>query len=289
MAVLSRDAERGRAFALESGAPSARVHTDLADFVADPAIDLVIICSPDRLHFEHAMACIEAGKHVLLEKPMTTELAAAQKLVAAADEHGVQLATGFHLRFHDGHRALRDEVVDGVLGRVRHIRAVWAFSSYDDSNWRASATYGKWWSMGAVGAHCIDLARWFVDDEHEWEDFEVLVDESVWNGPHDETAIVAGRLSNGVTVEVLSSIQFGTYHRVELFGDAGIAVCDSTLGRAGAGSIAIGDRVVPFVVRSPFTAQLESLVASIAAGVPNLSDGRAGERNVADLLRVRDV
>jgi len=288
--VLSRDAARGRSFLDTYGAVGdARVHTSIDTFVADKAIDLAIICSPDRLHARHARACLENGKHVLLEKPMTTDLSDADDLIRIAKENRLVLGSGFHLRHHRGHQLLKERIESGAIGRIRHIRAIWAFSQYDDSNWRAQGALGKWWSLAAVGAHCIDLARWFTGDNRDWESFHALIDTGVWGGLHDETAVIAARLQSGITVETTSSIQFGTYHRVELFGDKSIAICDSTLGRVGGGVITIGDETLAFEPVSPFLSELEDVVRAITHGCEPKSDAEAGRRSVADLLLALDV
>jgi predicted dehydrogenase len=103
VAVLSRDKSRGKEFLRVHNQLDAEVYTTLEHFVADPKIDMVIICSPDGLHAQHATVCLGAGKHVLLEKPMATSLEEAKELVQLADGQRLILATGFHLRFHSGH------------------------------------------------------------------------------------------------------------------------------------------------------------------------------------------
>lgn len=285
-AVLSRNEARGKTFVQEH-APDAMIYTKLEDLTANPAVELVIITSPDFLHYEQARACLEAGKHVLLEKPMTLEAKQAEELVELAKAKGLVLAIGFHLRSHTGHRLLRDRIKEEI-GSIRHIRAIWAYTQTDDTNWRAKDEFTKWWSLSAVGSHCLDLARWFADDLNDWQQLRATIANNLWHGPHDETAIVAGQLSNGVTVEVVSSVQFGPYLRLEIFGDRGIALCDDTLGRNGTGAIRVNGQPLNFSPINPFVAQLQNIIEAIQNSTPLNAPAEAGVRSMKDLLEIKD-
>jgi predicted dehydrogenase len=183
---------------------------------------------------------------------------------------------------------LHQQVEQGVIGKLRHIRAIWAFSQYDDSNWRAKDDMTKWWSLSAVGSHCIDLTRWFAEDTDDWRHFAATIANNIWNGPHDETAVIAAQFASGPTVEVVSSVQFGSYNRLELFGDKGQAICEDIMGRAGAGEIRINGELLSFEVGSPFEGQLIDLVKCIEKGESPRADGTVGLRSVKDLLLAID-
>jgi 1,5-anhydro-D-fructose reductase (1,5-anhydro-D-mannitol-forming) len=284
VSVLSRDSKQGKDFLDKHSSPRGSVHTSLSDFVGDSRIDLAIICTPDGLHYEQAKACLEAGKHVLLEKPMALTVDEARELVYLAKDRNLKLAIGFHLRSHNGHIELRNKIENGVIGKLHHIRAIWAFSSYDDSNWRANDKMTKWWSLSAVGAHCLDQARWFANDIEEWKQYSAVTSNRTWNGPHDETAIISGQFSSGVTLEVTSSVQFGPYSRLELFGDKGFAVCSGTFGRDGTGRITIDEQLMDYVPVNPFNSQLQNIVQSIFSKEDLRADGSTGLRNVEDLI-----
>ena len=137
--VLSRDAQRGREFAVRHGAAAASaVHTDLDSLLADADLDAVLIASPDKVHAPQCIAAARAGKHVLMEKPMATDVAEAEAMVEACDEAGVTLAIAYHMRWHAGHRQLAAAVHTGRLGTLRHMRVQWTFLAGSDANWRAS-------------------------------------------------------------------------------------------------------------------------------------------------------
>ncbi len=283
VAVLSRDELCGRDF-MKKHFSSGAVYTSIDQFVTDTAINLVIICSPDVLHYEQAKACLEAGKHVLVEKPMTTDVDQATELEELAKQNDLVLQTGFHLRHHAGHAKLKQQIDAGTIGAIKHIRAIWAFPMADDSNWRAKDTMTNWWSLSAVGSHCIDLARWISGDMDDWKQFSPVTNADTWRGPHDETAMLSAQLASGPTVEVTSSVLFGPYTRLEVFGDKGRAVCAGTFNRNGDGRVTINDDELAYDSESPFKRQLQHVATAIASRV-NDSNGRTGLRSIQDLSK----
>ncbi|MBT6273309.1 MAG: Gfo/Idh/MocA family oxidoreductase, partial [Chromatiales bacterium] len=112
--VYSRDQGRAEAFARTHGAASATPAYDNLDaLLSDDELDAVLIASPDKLHAPQTIAAVKAGKHVLTEKPMTTDAASAEAMVDAASSAGVKLGVAYHLRWHAGHRALHEAAAAG--------------------------------------------------------------------------------------------------------------------------------------------------------------------------------
>jgi predicted dehydrogenase len=180
-------------------------------------------------------------------------------------------------------------IQEGKIGKLRHIRIVWAFPQKDDSRWVAKDELARWWSLAAVGSHCIDLARWFASDMHDWKQFKSVINNNKWNGPHDETAVIAGQFSSGPTIEIASSVQFGPYKRVELFGDKGMAICEDTLGRLGSGDVFVNGNQLKFNPISPFIGQLTDFTSSMASNKRPRAGGLVGLRNLEDLFLVSEM
>jgi predicted dehydrogenase len=88
-----------------------------------PAIDAVAVCTPNYLHAEHSIAALEAGKHVLVEKPMATSLADARRMAAVAQANRRQLVIGFQHRFDPKVRMIRKQIESGAFGRILYVRA----------------------------------------------------------------------------------------------------------------------------------------------------------------------
>lgn len=114
VSVMSTSAERGRAYAAEHGI--AQSTTDLEALLGS-GIDAVYISTTNELHRDQALAAIRAGKHVLCEKPLAIRIEDARDMVKAAHEAGVVFATNHHLRNAASHRAMRDAVASGRIGK----------------------------------------------------------------------------------------------------------------------------------------------------------------------------
>lgn len=288
--VLSRDGVRATAFAQKHGAQAkGAVHTDITSFLADPDLDAVIITSPDNLHAEHIIACAKAGKHVLAEKPLTVTRQQAHDVVAVCDAANVRLGTGFHLRWHAGHRLLHDLVCNQKkLGTLRHMRLLWTWLAHDNTNWRAHADVGTWWGLAGTGSHCFDMMHWFANGEHgPIVERKSVISRNVWQGPHDETAIVSLRYESGLTVDVTTSVLFDASTRFELYGDQGCAIGDGTLqGTVGKGDgiIRVKGTALDYTPVIPHRAQIEGFVAAIRKSIEPNASGRDGQRVVNDLV-----
>lgn len=285
--VLSRSVERGSDFACRHGLQApVPVHTDLERLLADPELDGVIIATPDRLHEPQALAAARAGKHILLEKPMATDPAGCDRIMEACDAHGVTLAMAYHHRWHNGHRTVREKLLQGSIGKLRHMRVHWTFRAADDSNWRSAPETGRWWALAANGTHCLDLIRWFMrPTEGELTDVRTLISRAKFNSPHDETSLVMLRFESGATAEICVSVQFASDPRVEIYGDKGWVRMEGTLGRHGAGQISVSGEPFPFVVQNPFLGELDDWMRAARDGRPAEVDGREGRENVAWLLK----
>jgi len=199
---------------------------------------------------------------------------------------GVRLAVGYHLRWHAGHRRLISEIRSGGIGRLRHMRVLWTFKAKDARNWRAGEEVGRWWSLAAVGTHCLDLIRWvMVPDCGEIVSVASTVSRGFWKGPHDETAVVSLRFQSGATAELCSSVLFESPYRAEIYGDSGYALCDGTLGPRGTGAIRINDQLLDFNPVNPYAGEIGDFADSILHNRAPEVDGVEGARNVAVLVQ----
>lgn len=276
--VVSRDKSRAEDFARRHGAKSPTpAHTTIADLLADKELDAVIIATPDGLHAEHAIAAARAGKHVFVEKPMATSVAACQQMIAECKKAGVALAVGYHLRFHAGHRLLLEKIKAGELGDLKHIELTWTLKA-DPSDWRNQKDSGRWWSLGATGTHGIDFVRWLTGSTPRTLTSEITTAE-LGNG-HDETARIKLSFDGDVTAEVLSSVKLVAPRTIKIEGTKGTALCDGTLGPWGKGTITIDDVPLQFTPSCPYAAELADFVRAAVEGSTPESDGRNGLTNV---------
>ena len=155
VAVGSRDRARGDAFAAEHGIE--RVHGSYEDLLADPDVEAVYIPLPNTLHVPWSVKALEAGKHVLCEKPLTRRVADAEAAFDAADRAGRLLMEGFMWRYHPQTESLVR--LAGEIGPLRVIRAAFGFPIGDDpTNVRLQGGL-EGGSLMDVGCYCVSALR----------------------------------------------------------------------------------------------------------------------------------
>ncbi|WP_427173389.1 Gfo/Idh/MocA family protein [Arthrobacter sp. 92] len=145
------------------------VETDWRRLIEREDIDLVDICTPGDTHAEIAIAALEAGKHVLCEKPLANSVEEAERMTAAADAaaaRGVYSMCGFSYRRTPALALAKRMVEDGRLGTIRHVRAQYLQDWLSDANapltWRLDKSKSGSGSLGDIGAHSIDAAQWIT-------------------------------------------------------------------------------------------------------------------------------
>ena len=161
LAVCSRQPAAAAALAQKYAAP--HVFTDYRELLRLPELDAVIIATPDFAHHAIAVAAAQAGKHVLIEKPLTTDLAQADQIVSTVRQAGVTGMTLFSHRWVPAYYQARQRLASGELGRP-----LTAYARKNDIlsvptemiNWAAQTTCA-WF----LSSHDIDLVTWYFDDE----------------------------------------------------------------------------------------------------------------------------
>jgi predicted dehydrogenase len=145
--------------------------TDWKRVVGRDDVDLVDVCAPGDIHAEIAIAALEAGKHVLCEKPLANTVAEAEAMVAAASaaaRHGVRSMVAFNYRRVPALALARSIVSSGKLGVIRHVRAVylqdWIVDPAFPLVWRLQRDRAGSGALGDIGAHIIDLAQFILGD-----------------------------------------------------------------------------------------------------------------------------
>lgn len=148
-------------FAEALGIPHARA--DWRAVLADPEIEAVHVCTPNVLHYPMVKAALEAGKHVLCEKPLTMTSAEAREIVALAGQKELANCTNHNLRFYPVVQQVRSMVAAGELGEILIVNGTYFqdWLLYDtDWNWRANAdSNGALRAMGDIGSHWMDMIQ----------------------------------------------------------------------------------------------------------------------------------
>lgn len=146
------------------------VETDWRELVVRDDVDLVDICTPGDTHVEIAIAALDAGKHVLCEKPLANTVEGAEKMAAAAaaaaDKHGAVAMVGFTYRRVPAIALARKLVGEGRIGTVRHVRAQylqdWLSDPAVPMSWRLERNRAGSGALGDIGAHIVDLTQFIL-------------------------------------------------------------------------------------------------------------------------------
>lgn len=156
--------EETRAGSRKFGLPER--YATIEDICADPEVAIVHLCTPNHLHFAHARAAVEAGKHVVCEKPLANTAAEARELMELADARGVVGAVNYNLRFYPLCQEAHARVLAGEVGEVRLLHGEycqdWLFLP-TDWNWRLDPELGgPLRAVADIGTHWLDMITWIT-------------------------------------------------------------------------------------------------------------------------------
>jgi predicted dehydrogenase len=266
-------------------APRMKVHGSYEALLADPGIDAVYIPLPNHLHVEWTLKAIEAGKHVLCEKPMAMKAAEYDAMIAARDASGLVVSEAYMIVHHPQWQRARELVRGGAIGRLLNVDGFFSYdNAADPGNIRNRAEAGGG-SLPDIGVYTCGSTRWVTGEEPT----EVAA-EIVWENGVDVTAFVRARFPSfrfqGVTSMRMHPRQEMTFHGTEgivrvpapfnarLFGEARVEI------HRNSGSPA-SVTVERFTKDNHYEYQVESFGRSIRDGAPlawTLEDARGTQR-----------
>ena len=232
--------ERARAMAEMFGIE--KVYSEARDLINDPDVEMVDVCTPTETHLPLSLAVIEAGKHVLCEKPLAHDAKDAFMAARAADAKGVRTKLGFTFRYSPAIRQIHAWIQDGTLGEIFHVHGLEQNSQFldplyplrqvsSDANWNQLIPS----SIVGYGSHLLDLVRWCVGEFHSVaSSMRNFIPERVVRGfdgmqkiqVEDGTVALAEFVSGAHGILQTSYIAVGNYPGVELrvYGSKGAAV-----------------------------------------------------------------
>ena len=271
VAVGSRSGERARAYATEHGIP--RAHGTYEALLGDPAVEAVYVSLPNALHAEWAIRALEAGKHVLCEKPLASTAAEAEAMFDAAERSGLRLAEAFMFRHHPQTLRLTELVRGGAVGPLRLIRATLSFAIADaaDPRLRRALAGG---ALADVGGYCVSGARLLAGEP------ERVLAEQVSGGDGVDLRFAGTlRFPAGVVAQFDCALDLPRRDALEVVGAEGtLSLSDPWHCRTAAFTLRrpyVVERI-GFARRNPYRLELEAFCRSIRAG-----EGVAGERREA--------
>ena len=184
VAVASRDQARAEAYAEEWGIP--RAYGSYEALLADPEIEAVYISLPNTLHCEWSIKAVEAGKHVLCEKPLTRHPDDAAAAFDAAERTGRLLSEAFMYRHNPQTRRLKELVEEGAIGELRLVRSAFSYGLYDTENIRLRTDF-EGGALMDVGCYNVSGSRLLAGEpERVWGE--------AWYGPSGTDWVFTGTM-----------------------------------------------------------------------------------------------
>jgi predicted dehydrogenase len=295
----SRTREAAEKFAVETGC---KAYYGLDEMLADPAIQVVTICTPSGDHLEPAVAAMRAGRHVLVEKPLEITTARCDQMIAVSQEQGVVLGTIFPSRFQGCWQVLRRAIENGRFGTLTlgdaFVKWFRTQQYYDSGAWRGT------WALDGGGAlmnqaiHTVDLLLWLLGDVAAVSAFTTTRGHE--RIEVEDVAVASLRFKNGAlgVIEATTSSYPGQLKRIEIHGTKGSAIVEENeirhweFASPDAGDEQVrrdfstvaqnsGGATDPKAIgHQGHLAQFQDFVAAVQAGKFPAIDGREGRRSV---------
>ena len=271
-AIASRDLAKARRAADALGA--AKAYGSYEELLADPTIEAIYNPLPNELHVPWTIRALEAGKHVLCEKPIALDAAEAQALIEARDRSGKLVAEAFMVRFHPQWRRVREIAASGAIGDVRAIQTFFSYRLTDGDNIRNKPPGGG--GMYDIGCYAILTARYVFGAEPTRLVATLDVDPVFGT---DRLASAIMEFPGGRHLTFTCATQLSGHQRVTIVGDAGRVEVqipfNAPIDRptriiidSGADLVGGGARVEEFPVCDQYTLQGDAFSRAIVAGTP---------------------
>lgn len=228
LAVADVQADRAQAMARKFGVP--RVYASDVELIADPDIDVVCLCTPSGMHADGAVRALQAGKHVIVEKPMEVTRAAADRMIRAERESGRVLSIISQHRFDLASRIVKEAIDTGKLGKIILVEGTvkwWRTQQYYDSgDWRGTWQWDGGGALMNQGVHTLDVLQWLAGDVRR-------VYAQTRTGAHErieveDIAVATLEFENGAVGNFMATTAAydGLVARIDLFGTEGSAIID---------------------------------------------------------------
>lgn len=235
VAVWNRDRAKAQSVADECGAQLAS--NSLTEILAQNTVQAVTLATPPFAHYEMAKEIIQAGKHLLIEKPVTLSVGEAKELQKMAEAKGVIVVPDFEFRFIPEWQHFAELLNQGIVGKKRLIKIDWLASSRANPqrawNWYAQKRLGGG-ALGSIGSHTFDYVNWLFSPARS---ISATLSTSIAQRPDPETGAmrpvdsddvcaIALTLLDGTLCQItLSAVSYaGRGHWIEVYGDQGTLV-----------------------------------------------------------------
>jgi predicted dehydrogenase len=231
--VACADLSFDRADALARTVGSAQAVLRWQDAVARPDVDIVIVATTNDALAAVSRAAMDAGKHVLVEKPAARSVAEVEPLIETARAKGLRVRVGFNHRYHPALQKAREIVDTGALGELMFIRGRYGHGGRVgyDKEWRADPAVSGGGELIDQGVHLIDLSRWFLGPFASVDGFAATY---FWKMPVDDNAFLTLRTGGGQCAFLhVSCSEWKNLFSLEIYGRNGKLAIDGLGGSYG--------------------------------------------------------
>jgi len=210
-----------------------KAYTCHKDLLCDKDVAAVYIASPVVLHYEQARDALNAGKHVLVEKPLALSTSQGDELVELAKTKNLCFAAGYMMRFHSHHTAARTLILNGDLGQIVSVRAqLTCWYPEIPGAWRQSFASSGGGALMDMGVHCIDILQFILDSKVEA--VAAFIENQTFGYEVEDGAGVILRFENGAVGYVDAHFNIpdaAAEGRLEIYGTGGSLLCGGTIGQ----------------------------------------------------------
>lgn len=245
-------------------------YTDVDELLKNPEVEAVYIASPVFCHMEQAKKVLEAGKHLLLEKPIGLDYAEAKELTEFVKKFPNQkVGIAMIMRMHPVHQHIRTLVKEGVLGDIVSCRTQFVCDFPDIPNdWRQKKATGGGGTLVDMGVHCVDLLRYVLDDDVVQVYGDICT--KTYHYEVDDSADCLLRMKKGATCFVEAHFNIPeevTTGILELYGTKGSIVARGTIGQEGTGEVTLttleGAKPVTYTFRNVYAEQIAAFSRAV--------------------------
>ncbi|MBI3947030.1 MAG: Gfo/Idh/MocA family oxidoreductase [Armatimonadetes bacterium] len=206
--------------------------------LADQEIQAVYIATPVFAHKDQVIAAAQAGKHVLVEKPLALNSAQGREMLAVVKAAGVYATEGYMMKFHSLHQRAKEIIASGALGKIVLMRAqLSCWYPEIPGAWRQDPALGGGGALMDMATHLYDLMRWFVGEVRE---VTALVDTLVFNYKSEDASTMLLRFEGGTHgfVDAFFCVpDASVLSRLEVYGSRGSILAEGTIGQGSGGTM----------------------------------------------------
>jgi predicted dehydrogenase len=278
-----RDRQKAQEVVREYSQFPLRAYDSPEALCASSDIDAIFVASPDALHLEHVLIAVQHGKSVLCEKPMGMSVAECERMIGAADRHGVLLGIAQNFRFERSVNRMREIVSEGGIGKPLLAQSEFHYPAlHSPRTWIADASLACGGPIGDVAVHCVDALRYILQDEVGSVFARAQHDQH--SGRLESAAMLLLEFQNGTIANITVSARSEYRTPLWITGDRALVGAEDaltvehpiTLQLKPAGGEPATEQVSN---ETAYADQVDAFALSIEQGVPFAAPGIEGLRN----------